>query len=66
MNYDNEIVTYAEEEILNINKMILDKIKISNKIIELDYYKYLKEKVDSYKNKDPLATLSEENGRNFN
>lgn len=62
MNYKDETMTYAEEEILNINKIILDKINISNKIIELDYYKYLKDKIEEYKNKkEPVAAAQDTN-----
>lgn len=67
MHYNDENITYSEEEILNINKIILDKIKISNRIIELDYYKYLKEKIDEYKIEvEPVAKNEEKSENIFN
>ena len=60
ITYFNEEVTYTDEEIININKMIASKLQHSTTSIKKNYFNYLKNKYTEYGIENPIGLYLEE------
>ena len=54
----NEEITYTDEEIININKIVTSRLQMSTTSIKKNYFNYLEKKYNEYGIENPLNLYS--------
>lgn len=58
IKYANEEITYTDEEIININKIVTSRLQMSTTSIKKNYFNYLEKKYNEYGIENPLNLYS--------
>lgn len=60
ITYFDEEITYTDEDIININKLVASKLQYSTTAIKKNYFNYLKNKYNDYGIENPIGLYLEE------